>query len=92
MNNQAIVNCVNKAAENFHKRNAPLSATENEYADGLTLVTCTLTGFHANKRNQVIEVKVNDVVLDRVIIANLRMKFKHNFSHTYGSKTRIGGM
>ena len=91
INNQAIVNCVNNAAETFHKRNAPLSAVEN-YTDPLYPITCTLTGFNSTKKNQVIEVKVNDIVIDRVIIANLRMKHKCNFAHIYGIKNRIGGM
>ena len=92
MNSQAIVNCVNKAAETFHKRNAPLSAVEKEYAAPGVLVTCTLTGYHSTKRNQVIEVQVNETVIDRVIIANLRMKHRCNFNHIYGIKNRIGGM
>lgn len=94
INNDAVTKCVNEAAMIFHKRQAGLSAVEKQYADHTqgTLVTCTLTGYHSSRKNQVIEVKLNDEVIDRVIIANLRMKHKCNFRHIYGIRTRSSGM
>lgn len=92
INNDLVTKCVNDAAAVFHKRQASLNAVEKQYVDNGMLLTCTLTGYHSSRKNQVIEVKLNDAVIERVIIANLRMKHKCNFRHIYNVRTRTSGM
>uniref|UniRef100_A0AAU8L0B2 Uncharacterized protein n=1 Tax=Pantoea phage Survivor TaxID=3232176 RepID=A0AAU8L0B2_9CAUD len=91
INNDAVVKCVHDAADAFHSRLAKLGATEM-YTDPQYPVTCTLFGYSNDRNNQIIEVKLGNTVIDKLIITNRRMKHRCNFRHVYGVKSRISGL
>lgn len=91
INNTAVANCVHDAAKAFHSRKAKLGSVE-QYSDPLYPITCTLFGFNESRQNQIIEVKMKNVVIDKLIISKLSMKHKCNFAHVFRVKTSARGM
>lgn len=88
--NENIQTVVSKAAKMFANTNARVGSEMevNTHGDNIKM---TLFGFHANRKNAIVEVVINGTLIDKVILklegSRFLPKFKTNFEFLYKMKT-----